>query len=448
MINYYLIGWTSFSFFSLPLRSCSTCTAFISNNSIVHRTTAQQVPPSSSLLNVQSALEKDGNAATPSHISPFPPLGKQQRSTLTLLEHINLNVPDHNYILDFYLHILGMGIDPRHAIPKNVANGCGMVWANCGATQFHLVFGEEAQVVSGRIGLSYDDLEGLKDRLKRYEQGAGEGECGEGKTERPFESYSIDVDDHSKSECVRIVDRYGNVFCCSRHSSDNDGWDDDELIRAVRQPLLTSADVQNNSNNYRSSSVLREFAMQETTTDCRAIQYVEFHVPPNTAAQIADFYSGVFGAPTDIVTVPSPRNDDHDPDNNPASSSSYTSDKNDNPTNIAIIGIGSIDPTTGKTSQSLLFRETSLPIPPYDGHHIALYVPDFSAAFNSCVDAGVVWVNPRYMDKAMTLNGAKRWKQFRFKDILDLETGRVVFELEHEVRSVEHGGWTGLVGRK
>jgi len=63
------------------------------------------------------------------------------------------------------------------------------------------------------------------------------------------------------------------------------------------------------------------------------------------------------------------------------------------------------------------------------------------------MDAGVVWVNPKYEDRVTNLNTAKKWNQFRFKDILDLETGKKVFELEHEVRSINHMGWTGLVKR-
>ena len=49
-------------------------------------------------------------------------------------------------------------------------NGKGTVWVNCGASQFHLPFGEEAQVIPGNIGLFYDDLEPLKQRLNAYDE--------------------------------------------------------------------------------------------------------------------------------------------------------------------------------------------------------------------------------------------------------------------------------------
>jgi hypothetical protein len=41
------------------------------------------------------------------------------------------------------------------------------------------------------------------------------------------------------------------------------------------------------------------------------------------------------------------------------------------------------------------------------------------------------------------LQGAIEWKQFRFKDIIDIETGQKIFELEHEMRSIEHEAWPG-----
>ena len=47
-------------------------------------------------------------------------------SLLTLLEHVNLNIPEHKYALPFYLDILGFGLDPRRA--QNVAKGSGTVW--------------------------------------------------------------------------------------------------------------------------------------------------------------------------------------------------------------------------------------------------------------------------------------------------------------------------------
>ena len=54
-----------------------------------------------------------------------------------------------------------------------------------------------------------------------------------------------------------------------------------------------------------------------------------------------------------------------------------------------------------------------------------------------------MWVNPRFSDRVTNMNTAKKWKQFRFKNLTDLKTGKKIIELEHEVRSVEHDAWPG-----
>jgi hypothetical protein len=86
-------------------------------------------------------------------------------------------------------------------------------------------------------------------------------------------------------------------------------------------------------------------------------------------------------------------------------------------------------------------------LPPYDGHHIALYVgknkDDFEHAFKNVLEAQVVWVNPRFSDKVDNVNTAKKWKQFRFKNLTDLRVGKKIHELEHEVKSAEHDSWPG-----
>ena len=57
-------------------------------------------------------------------------------------------------------------------------------------------------------------------------------------------------------------------------------------------------------------------------------------------------------------------------------------------------------------------------------HHIALYVGEsvagFAEAFENCDTAGIVWVNPRFSDKADSLDQALAYQQFRFKNIVNL----------------------------
>lgn len=75
--------------------------------------------------------------------------------------------------------------------------------------------------------------------------------------------------------------------------------------------------------------------------------------------------------------------------------------------------------------QELVYRETDAPQPAYDGHHIQIYLHDFSGPHG--------WLNAR----GLIVEESNRW-QYRFNDVVDVDTGRVLFTCEHEVRSMTH----------
>jgi hypothetical protein len=121
------------------------------------------------------------------------------------------------------------------------------------------------------------------------------------------------------------------------------------------------------------------------------IPYVEFLVGPARAASIARFYDQVFGAPATV-----------EPGNQ-----------------------GSLGRVKIGRNQSLVFRETEEALAPYDGHHIAIYVANFSRAYGYLKSRGLVSEDVRN-------------HQYRFKEIIDPEKGDSVFQVEHEVRSLHH----------
>src|ERR1051325_2920388 len=82
------------------------------------------------------------------------------------------------------------------------------------------------------------------------------------------------------------------------------------------------------------------------------IPYIEFLVRKGAAEGIARFYEQVFRAPAAV---------DND---------------------VARIPIG--------RNQELVFRETNEPIPPYDGHHVAIYVTNFSGPYDFLNRRGLV----------------------------------------------------------
>ena len=75
--------------------------------------------------------------------------------------------------------------------------------------------------------------------------------------------------------------------------------------------------------------------------------------------------------------------------------------------------------------QYLLFRETDRPKPDYDGHHVQMYITDFSGSYRRLSERNLIYSEDnRY--------------QYRFRDIIDLTSGRPLFTVEHEVRSATH----------
>jgi hypothetical protein len=227
------------------------------------------------------------------------------RSTLTLLEHVNLNVPSHEYILPFYFDLLGCGMDPRKASNLKSDAPKKTLWANCGASQFHLPFGDVAQRIPGHIGLRFDSLEGLKSRL-----------LADPDDSLAVKSYEIGKDPRSQREFVKLVDRYDNVFYCRVG---------EPVHTDKRQPIMGPEEAEEWGDDAAKYGRLE--------SDCRGLDYVEFLCPKGSAEKIALFYESVLDATTTCVEV------------GPGE-------------NIAIIAFGNVD-ENGKADQSLLFQETT-----------------------------------------------------------------------------------------
>ena len=116
--------------------------------------------------------------------------------------------------------------------------------------------------------------------------------------------------------------------------------------------------------------------------------YVRFDVRPGTAARIARFYREIIRAPADIT-------------------------KN---------GAGPEARVQVGEKQYLYFRETDAPERPYDRHHVQIYIADFSGPHRRLSDLGLVTAESNEYE-------------YRFKDIIDLDSREVLFTVEHETRS-------------
>jgi hypothetical protein len=244
---------------------------------------------------------------------------------IVALEHINVQVPDQQTGILFYVVGMGFTRDPYLTV------GLSNMWINVGEQQFHLPT-RPAQVIDGEIGVVVPDLDGLVKRLEAVANGlkGTRFSCA------------------PAADSIAVTCPWGNRFRC-----------------------------------HEAGERFGEMAL--------GIPYVEFSVRRGAAGAIASFYQTAFGAPATV-------------------------ERNDSGA-VSRVGIGRM--------QTLIFRETDRPIVPYDGHHIAVYVANFSGPYEFLQSRGLISEDVRN-------------HQFRFQSIVDPASGETVFSLEHEVRSLRH----------
>lgn len=124
------------------------------------------------------------------------------------------------------------------------------------------------------------------------------------------------------------------------------------------------------------------------------LPYVEVSVKPGAAAGIAQFYREILKAPA--TTSRSKK--------------------------------GTVTQVRVGRNQCLFFRETTETLPAYDGHHIAVYIADFSGPHAFLKERGLI-------------TQESDAHQYRFQAIVHPETGQPLCEIEHEVRSLFHPMW-------
>jgi hypothetical protein len=119
--------------------------------------------------------------------------------------------------------------------------------------------------------------------------------------------------------------------------------------------------------------------------------YVELEVPRGTLDGIARFYREMLNTRADVAEDERGRH--------------------------AWAGVGA--------GQRMIFRETDAAAPAFDGHHVAIYLADFSGPHRRLLERGLV-------------TEESDQHQYRFENIVDMASGRVLFTIEHEVRSMRH----------
>jgi hypothetical protein len=116
--------------------------------------------------------------------------------------------------------------------------------------------------------------------------------------------------------------------------------------------------------------------------------YIRFDVRPGTTQRIARFYREVMRAPAEVIkngTAPEAR-----------------------------VQVGE--------KQYFYFLETDAPEAPYDNHHVQIYISDFSGPHRRLKELGLITMETNEYE-------------YRFTDVIDLDTREVLFVVEHETRS-------------
>jgi len=139
-------------------------------------------------------------------------------------------------------------------------------------------------------------------------------------------------------------------------------------------------------NRFRCHAPVAEFGDTEL-----AMPYVEFDVPAGSAGGIALFYADIIGATTEVVSRE---------------------------------GAQTASVSAGR-DQHLFFRETAQPLPAYDGHHVQIYIADFSGPYRRLLERNLITLDA----------DAHEW---RFRNIVDPRNNQALFTVEHEVRSLKH----------
>jgi predicted enzyme related to lactoylglutathione lyase len=120
--------------------------------------------------------------------------------------------------------------------------------------------------------------------------------------------------------------------------------------------------------------------------------YVEFDVPADAnLAGIARYYQEIFGAISGVATD----------------------------------GRGEYAWAKCSSEAKVTFRRTDKPLPAYDGHHIQITLVDFSGPHKKLLERGLI-------------TEESDQHQYRTVDIVDLDSGKLIFQIEHEVRSMRH----------
>ena len=312
--------------------------------------------------------------------SPSSSTAQQQPvGNILILDHLNINHEKgrHDLLKAFYFDFLQCAIDPRKE--ENIVKGSKTLWANVGASQFHLPEGKpDAQVFDGLITLSYPNLDGLRER---YEDES---------IRSILDGTKFQVEDNGNDGEMLISDPWGSRF---KVVAEEQGKKD---VRGVQKGESSEG-----------------LAMPDLTV----------YVPPGSNfAGIGRFYEVVLGAPTlecgdsfCSISV------------GPGQTLTFAAHPDGSEAKICHDDLRDEGEIEGKPHYLSNY-----------GPHISMYVADLRKSYDRANELDLCYVNPRFKRRSYTVEEAIDECMFRCLDIVDPEDvdAGPILKLEHEIRSV------------
>mmetsp|Transcript_25402 Transcript_25402/g.35618 ORF Transcript_25402/g.35618 Transcript_25402/m.35618 type:complete len:468 (-) Transcript_25402:1590-2993(-) len=429
-----------------------------------------------------------------------------KRNPIVFLEHLNLNIGTKwtDELESFFFKILGCMFDSRSSqiLQNNQRVGMQsntiMKWANVGYQQFHLVGYDKEncfdhlkaqnllipstwscrQKIYGIIGLefgissNYEEQQCWEELQRRLEQGLKDGVIDHYEEVKvlllPTCVEDVDADNcvHREQLAFRIVACHGNTFqITAQQPASSVGTDDNHeyspyyigptwpppLVKEIPFPLPT-----NDPSGYTT--------IGEGIGHIVGLRSVEYYVPHcnrrlgppvlengDTSSPrqertpldvIQDAYNSLFPG----IVCCRGYSKTVSKTSSTSSSSAYrpVSEQDQRKREYLEIRIGH-----ERNPQYLRFtllhpqqEEETEESPPYDGHHVAIYIHDFAESYQRAKDQSLIFENSIFPQFSYeNLKDALEFQEFRFCNFVDTSTNITVFNLEHEVRSLQHQGF-------
>ena len=318
------------------------------------------------------------------------------------MEHINLITGPKVLAEHFYIDILGCTRNPGKSFHVNL-----------GQQQFHLAEAKNdddenpPQKIFGSVGLAVPNLTTLRERVERALSSLKDDDSIWKGTQLGIVSADED------NNILTLRGPWGNLYHIYQVK------DDDEAATA------TASTPQKMTNFHAQGGPYGSHRM--AVRGQPGIRFVQVTCPNGKAPAIAQFYREILGCTvTERKAINSEKGEEQP---QPA---------------CTLVSVG--------PGVHLVFVESSTESDDDDdgyqrmahamkGVHICFYADDFQGLYQRLANRQLIWTNPRFvhLDTCDTWEEARASRTLRFKDVIDLETGEKILELEHETRPLRHG---------